>query len=98
MLDVYNPKKEGDVRFEKHQHLDIIFVSGMTGWSWSATNQQGDSVSESCFLALDLAIENCLSVLERDPEFRPSPFRPASPALKGEDLTEYLDKWSEDHG
>ena len=98
MLETYNPKKEGDLRFEKYQHLDIIFVSGMTGWSWSAQNQQNESVSESCFLSLDQAIENCLEILSGDPEFKPSPFRPGDPALKVQQLTDYLDQWTEDHG
>lgn len=101
MIEFYNPCDQNDVRFfevrEKHPGVDIMFVSGMTGWSWTAKLPGGDVCGESCFLSPEGAIDNCLLILSGEPQWRPDPFA-KKPVTTRTDLDEYLKRWTEEHG
>lgn len=96
-MEVYKPHESNDERFAAYRDLNITFVSGIAGWCWSARNAQDETVSESCFLGLDLAIENALEVLAGTPVFKPNPFKSQTPS-GGRNLENFLKDWTEKYG
>lgn len=101
MIQTYNPCEQNDPRFQdvrdKHLGVDIMFVSGISGWSWSAKLPNGDQLSDDCFLSPEGAMDNCILVLSNDPQWRPDPFA-SKPVTSRTDLDDYLKRWTEEHG
>lgn len=101
MIQTYNPIERNDPRFDgirqRFSGIQVLFVSGMTGWSWSAKLPGGDQCGESCFLSTEQAMDNCLATLNSEPVFHPNPFEQKPEMTPGE-LNDYLAKWTEQHG
>jgi hypothetical protein len=101
VIHTYNPIERNDPRFTgiraRFPGIQILFVSGMTGWCWSAKLPSGDECGESCFLSTESAMDNCLEMLNGEPVFKPSPFA-TTPELKKGELEDYLSKWTASHG
>ena len=105
MIHTYNPIEQNDPRFTgirgRFSGIQILFVSGMTGWCWTAKLPNGDECGESCFLSTEQAMDNCLEVLNGEPEFKPNPWNQyveQKPQLEKGELADYLAKWTEQHG
>ena len=101
MIEFYDPQIARDVRFNtiwtRFPTIQIMFTSGMAGWSWGA-KWRGQVLAESSFLSPELALEHCIRTLEANTVvWQIYPFA-SKPVMENKDLQKYLAKWTKKHG